>query len=258
MQHITYEGEGTSGKMIIFIHQSSGSSAVWQHQVTAPELQAHRLICLDMPGHGSAPQMESYSLPAMAAALQANIHAITGNAPYVLAALSISCNFIAEIAPQLRGCKGLFLTGAGLVGGTVTPANVMQPMEHGAVLFTEDPPETALRAYLSALTAVGNKAVIAGMAADYRRTDAAFRSGMATSLGRGEWNDEIACVAGSGMPVALVFGAEEKVIDAGYTNATPLHRHVQFIAGAGHLANIDQPAAFNRMLRDFADRAFMG
>lgn len=257
-KHLACSEKGTSGKTVIFIHQSSGSSDIWRQQLSDPQLKAHSLICIDLPGHGVAPREDFYSLPAVAASLLDAIHE-TGETDYVLAGISISCNLIAEIAPQLKGCKGIFLTGAGLIGGTITPADVMLPFEQAGVLFEEVPSEADLVAYQKALTCFENDTLLHSLCEAFRSTDAKFRTGMAGSLGKGEWSDEISNLANAGLPVALIYGAEERIINTDRISAVQLPKwrnEIQRIPAAGHLAHLDQPEKFNRLLREFLDEIF--
>ncbi|MGX5816746.1 alpha/beta fold hydrolase [Chitinophaga lutea] len=248
---VTTTGHGATA--LVFLHQANGSSRIWDQQINDSLFSAYARVCIDLPGHGASHAAGDYSLPALGRLLAPTLEALPYE-QYVLVTLSISGCLAAEALPSLTRCKGLFAAGSSLIGGNVTPATVMRPFEHGMVLFDANPSDEALAAYLGGLTRHRVNGTHNTMTADYRRTDPAFRTGLAVSLGKGQWSDQLGNAAAAGVPVGFVYGDDDRIIDPAYLEAAALRQWrgvLQTVADAGHLVNVDQPVAFNRLLSAF-------
>ncbi|SIN73579.1 alpha/beta fold hydrolase [Chitinophaga niabensis] len=250
--------KGNGRKALIFLHQACGSRRTWDKQVNDPLFEQYTRICADFPGHGASGPAEAYSLPVLGQALADTLQELDLDS-YIIVSLSMAGNIAAEALPRLRGCKGLFIAGGCLLGGEVTPLTVMHPFEHGAALFEAEPSEERLQGYVSGLVAVPATEVLETLIADYRNTDPAFRAGLAASLGRGEWSNQILHVEESGIPVAFVYGEQERIINNNYLNSVlpgKWRGTAHTLPSAGHLVSLDQPAEFNRLLAVFANEIF--
>ncbi|MBC9929763.1 alpha/beta fold hydrolase [Chitinophaga qingshengii] len=250
--------KGNGPRTLVFLHQACGSHRTWDKQVNDPLLEQYTRICIDFPGHGASGPADVYSLPLLGNVLADTLQQLKLD-EYILVTISLAGSVAAEALPQLKGCKGLFIAGGCLLGGAITPATVMIPFEHAAVLFEATPPEERLQGYVSGLVAVPATETLQVLTADYRKTDPAFRSGLAASLGRGEWSNQILQVEEAGIPVAFVYGSEERIIDNSYLDTVlpgKWRGGVHTLPAAGHLTSLDQPEEFNRLLAAFAKEAF--
>lgn len=245
--------QGHGSRALVFLHQACGSARAWDNQLNDPLFEQYTRISIELPGHGASLPAEAYSLPALGSMLSRTLQQLQPE-EYVLVTLSIGGCIAVEALPELNGCKGLFITGGCLLGGPVTPATLMRPFEYGMALFEADPPEERLQNYVAGLIATPVPGILQALATDYRNTDPAFRTGLAGSLSRGEWSDQIAHVEKAALPVAFVYGEKEQIVDGSYLEIIlPLKwcGAVQVLPAAGHLANLDQPAEFNRLLARF-------
>lgn len=255
---IHYEKIEGPGRTILFLHNSSGSLAVWDRQWQDNRLREYTLLRVDLPGHGdsarSASPEKDYSLSGMAQRILEMIEGLEIS-EYIVVAISLATNLIGEIADLLRGCKGIFLTGASVIGGELTPADILLPFEFGSVLFEEDPSNEALQNYFQGLVFHPEEQALKTLQRDYTRTDSRYRPTMGASIAGGAWTDEIRHLTALGKPLAWIYGHEEKIIRASYLDKIVLPRwrdRIHFIPGAGHLAPLDQPGAFNDLLLAFA------
>ncbi|MCA9981628.1 MAG: alpha/beta fold hydrolase, partial [Anaerolineales bacterium] len=68
-QKVAYYESSGAGPAILFIHGNSSSGQTFQHQLNSPLGETHRLIAVDLPGHGAsdpAPSLDDYGMPGYA------------------------------------------------------------------------------------------------------------------------------------------------------------------------------------------------
>ena len=250
--------KGNAATTILFIHGSSLSSHIWDTQFSDPQLfQQYRLIAIDLPGHGqsswAADAPLQYSFKELAGIITSIVH-ILELKTYILAGLSIGTNLTGEMTAPLPGCKGFFLTGPSLMAPHISLDKIVLPFEHGAVLATPDPPDAALENYCKGLVFNHDTALLTHLKNGYRLTDPVFRSNLGSILATQAWNNEIAQLNKYGLPVALVYGKKEQIVNSIYLSTEIQHLwrdKIMLVEDAGHLANAEQPIVFNRLLLDF-------
>ena len=255
--------KGDAATTILFIHGSSLSSRTWDPQFSDPQLSGnYRLIAIDLPGHGQsswgADAALQYSFGELARIIKGVIDLLELKS-YILAGLSIGTNLAGELTAPLLGCKGFFLTGPSPTAPHIDLDKIVLPFEYGAVLATPDPTDAALENYIRGLVSSRDAALLAQLKNGYRHADPAFRANLGTILATRAWSNEIAQLNQHGLPVALVYGKEEQIVNAAYLRHEiphPWKDEMILVEDAGHLVNADQPAVFNRLLLDFA--AFAG
>jgi pimeloyl-ACP methyl ester carboxylesterase len=75
------------------------------------------------------------------------------------------------------------------------------------------------------------------------------------SFQTGGYKDEVAAIAQLSMPLAVVYGEQEQLINRNYTGGLAMpslwRRELQLIPDAGHAPHWEQPSVFNRLLEDF-------
>ena len=255
---ISYEKRVRTDKTILFLHHNSGSAAVWDAQWNDRRLAGYTLVRVDMPGQGASSHSlipdTDYTLSGLGHVLAEIVDRLELS-NYVISALSISTNIAGEAVRQLRGCRGLFMTGSSVIGDGITPEDILLPFQYGAALFEANPGDEELRDYIKGLVNEGQESTIEALVAWYREADQVLRPTLGKSIGAGNWSNEIDNLDASRIPVVLVYGDQEQVIDRGYLEkARPgnWRKHVRVLEKAGHLANLDDPEAFTRLLAGFA------
>jgi pimeloyl-ACP methyl ester carboxylesterase len=92
--------------------------------------------------------------------------------------------------------------------------------------------------------------------ADFRKTDGAARGCLGASAQQGLFQDEVAIVRDLVIPLAILHGAAEQIVDLDYlrrlTAPTLWRQEVQVIDNAGHTLQWEQPQAFDKLLDAFA------
>lgn len=258
------EKNSTAQNTIFFIHGNSVSSRSWKAQLNGEGLQDYRLIAIDLPAHGdsevSADPDADYSIPGLGAIMAAAIKALTTGAPYILAALSLGTNILAESLAFDLQPAGLVLAGSCLVGKKHTLDKFVYPDTNVAVVFTEQAPQNEVRLYASQVMINNDESLLDDFVADYYQVKLPFRSLLSSSIQEQKYNDQIALVHSADKPVLVVFGKEEQVINPDYLDDAPfpLWQNTIFkIPGASHLVQADQPEEFNKLLAEYAADAFV-
>nr|WP_121271716.1 alpha/beta hydrolase [Pedobacter schmidteae] len=249
--------------IIFFIHGNSISSASWKAQLESGLLKNYRLIAIDLPAHGdsegSSDPDGDYSIPALGKIVATAIKSIAKESPYLIAAVSLGTNILAESLAFNLNPEGIILAGSCLVGEKYTMDTFIYPGTNVHVVFTEQSPENDVRTYASQVMTTRDTAVVNEFVTDYYRVKPQFRSALSTSITQQQFNDEIELVASLNKPVLMIFGKDEQVINPDYLDSAPIklwNNQVYKIPGANHLVHIDQPEAFNQLLADYAGDIF--
>ena len=257
------EKNADAANTIFFIHGNSVSKSSWRKQFKNDLFSDYRLIALDLPGHGDSDKAvsnyEVYSLRGLASIMQKAVEQLNNQQPYILAALSVGTNVVAEMLNFNVTPKGLIFAGPSLVGRDYAVEEFVKPNTHVHVVFSKKalPDQVALygkEASLS-LDEVDQKT----FTGDYENTDGELRIVFGTSIAEKKYSDEIQLVIQKEIPCLVVFGLDEKVINPNYLDDAnlPLWKNTIFkIPGASHLVNIDQPEAFNKLAADFVKEVF--
>ncbi len=244
-----YEEHG-SGPPLMLLHGFAGTAAMWAPQVE-PLSSAHRLIVYDMRGHGrsAAPYaLSDYSLDIVVEDHYQLMRAL-GLERAVIGGLSlggfVSLHFQARHPDMVAGLI-LADTGAGYRGPGPSMDQTNQVWRRTAEVLVAGGIESYVESPLSALTYYSTAEVMRGHSA-IGLTNVSL--GVMTNPVRPPL-EEI------GVPTLVLCGER----DAPFLPlAEDLHRHIPgaekaIIPRAGHASNLDQPAAFNRLVLDFLHR----
>lgn len=248
-----YDEKGT-GLPVLLIHGFPLCRRMWQPQVAALSEAGYRVICPDLPGFGEnplsgrSPSMSTYADAVIALLDQLGIDkAVVGGMSmggYVL------LNLLERYPERLTGALFLMTRAAAddaagkekrtLLASQVSEGNLtVVPDAFTQVLFAPDTPQkkpelvAKVRQWMGSTSKEG---VAAGLLAMRDR------------------DDSVAKLSGFALP-ALVVGAE-------HDSAVPLEHsrllaeklpgaELKVIPGAGHMANLEQPEMFNRVLLEF-------
>jgi pimeloyl-ACP methyl ester carboxylesterase len=247
------EHNPTAPSTIVFIHGNSGSAQSWRKQYTSPLLQGFRQIILELPGHGSSTLCEpaSCSVTGLARICCKALELLHDDKPFILAGISLATNIIAEMLAFQPIPNGLVLAGPCMVGKEYPLQSLVKQGTHVHVVFQDEPDAAHLLAYARETSASTHPEDLELFMKDYKAVQSPFRSLLAQSISEGKFRDEVALISESGLPVLLIFGENEKIIETGYLDAAPINLwgdQIFKIDGASHLVNIDQPMAFNQLL----------
>lgn len=246
-EHIPGSRPGT----VILLHGYGLHRAMWEPQVASLREAGYSVINIDVRGHGGSRPTEAFSVKLAAE----DVHAIVEQerpGPFLLCGLSMGAFVVQEYAFLFGGAAGYMLTG-------VTP------------LFTPYPLwEKKLLAYSGAIMKYSytwnglKKAMTKGSA--FTEPAARTVAQMFDDIGKEEflvsWKGFTTCLheENHSFDAPLMVLAGEQDTRGSIRKLLPeWARHypgcsVETIPNAGHVANLDQPDAFNRHMLAFAER----
>ncbi len=250
-------------KTIFFVHGNSVSSRTWRKQLADTAFSKYRLVSIDLPAHGhsgvAADPYRAYTLPQLGRILAKVLLQLNNGYPYILAGVSLSTNIAAEMLAFEIDPKGVVLAGPSIIGAGILVENIIKPGTHVNVVFTDEPDTDDVKRYAGETSLSEDEDDLQVFIEDFQIVQVPFRSALAQSIGNNDYSDEIALLRKKNIPLLVVFGEDEKVIENKYLDAVPLPlwgERIFQIAGASHLVHIDQPDAFNKLLGEFTEACF--
>jgi len=240
---------------IVFLHGNSLSADTFSHQFSDPELQKMKLIAIDLPGHGKSarslhPEAEYNLFHFRVVVIKVLAH--LGILSYVMAGHSLGGHVAMECLPYLSGCRGLFLWGAPPAKLPIDTSILYYPTPEVGLMFTRDLDQSSVDALASLLACKNHQREVAAMIA---ATDPAFRQFLPASLAEGKVSDEYQLLCDSKLPVALIQGKHDALINLGYLQQLQLPHlwrdEVVIIDDACHAPQLETPREFNSLLKEF-------
>ena len=97
------------------------------------------------------------------------------------------------------------------------------------------------------------------MKQDFISVKTPFRSTILQNTINGKVSDEISLLESADIPLLIVFGEDEMLINHNYLDNAHLelwNSRVHKITEAGHMANLDKPEVFNQLLKSYCTKMF--
>ena len=250
-----YESPGV-GRAILLVHGNSSSSRIWQKQLQGPLGAKYRLIAIDLPGHGAsspAPDPEQGYSGVGYAAVIADVARELALKDAVIVGWSLGGHAVLNAAAAMPSAAGLMIFGTPPIGKGADAFSGFKGLS--ATAFTPSPSEAEIEEWLTSAFSPGYD-IPAFAAADFRNTDGNARGYLGASAQAGRLADEIEIVRHLKIPLAIVQGGEEQIVDLGYLQRLPAptlwRGKVQVIDGAGHATQWEKAEAFSAILDEFA------
>jgi pimeloyl-ACP methyl ester carboxylesterase len=250
---IAVEESGRGGLPLLLIHGNSSCRGVFRKQLQGRLAENHRLIAFDLPGHGEstdAPDpIRSYTRPGLADA----VIELLGKLGVTEAAVfgwSLGGHVGVEMMSRFPGMRGLMISGSPPVGrNNMAQGFVASP--HSGVAGRQELSLAEIDAFARAM--FGNP-VVPFIRDAVARTDGRFRKRLFEAARAGEGVDQRLTVETSLVPLAVVNGAADPLINLDYFNTVTYanlwegscHR----LAGLGH-APFWHASAFDPVLQRF-------
>lgn len=254
---IAYRESPGSGPAAVLIHGNSASSRAFARQLDGPLGQKHRLVAIDLPGHGASANAADpalYTMPGYAGVLTDLVGRL-GVEDAVFVGWSLGGHIVLEAAPDLPNARGLMIFGTPPLAFPPAMEAAFLPNPAMAAAFAADLTEQQAQAFVAACFKPGATDIPPSFLADTLRTDGRARAQLAASIAPDGYRDEVDIVARLTRPFAVLHGAEEQLVNAGYfatlTMPTLWRGAVQVIADAGHTPQWEQAAQFDALLEAF-------
>lgn len=248
------ESEGP-GLPILMLHGTGSCRAVFGMQLDSSLALKHRLIAVDLPGHGEsedAADPASYSLRGMTRTITELVERLELDR-FMILGWSLGGHIAIEMVGHDR-LAGMMLCGAPPVGhGPLAMLRAFRPSWDAPLASKEDYSDRDVARFFALCYGRGATPELLDA---IRRSDGRVRVATVRSLMRGECLDQKLAVQTAQVPVALVNGRDEPFVRLAYldTLAGPSlwHGMPLVIEDAGHAPFWDQPDEFNELLGAFA------
>lgn len=245
---------------IVFLHGNSLAADSFIAQLEDPALQNFSLIAIDLPGHGMSQYVpvasEKYNLFDFRDQVLECLRALKIE-NFIFAGHSLGGHVAMECLPFAGGCKGVFLWGAPPVTLPLDTSALFNPDPRVALLFTPDLSPGELHNLASLLTKPEHTKEIEKMVS---QSDPAFREKFPISFMQGKVSDEYMLLTSSGLPFAILHGADDELVNYKYYHALGLARvwrgKPQLIENCAHSIQIEKPEIFNDLLTQFYSDVF--
>jgi 3-oxoadipate enol-lactonase len=237
---------------LVFLHGIGGAARGWRGQLSAFS-DRYRAIAWDMPGYGGSAPLPAVSMATLADALQDFLRQVGATKP-ILVGHSIGGMIVQQLLTKSPGLP------AAIVLAQTSPAfgksdGDWQKEFIGARLGPLDRGETMVSlAPTLVKELVGDDPDIRGMelARDCMAAvpEASYRASMLALLGF----DQRSALKNIAVPTLVLAGSKDKnapaPMMAKMASYIPFAHYVE-LEGAGHLVNLERPAAFNAALDSF-------
>lgn len=254
--------KGNAPQKIVFIHGSSSAMNYWDSALESNWLANYELITIDLPGHGKSPKSNfperDYSIKGMPKFIAKFIkNEIKEN--YILVGHCFGTNIIGEIAGNLKGCKGVFLTNPVILGKGKQSSDILQPNSLITPYFVDYSSDADLKLLIDNATRCCDENGKQKLIVNYKNTDPKVRTVIAADVAALNYNDEITAIGKLKIPVAIAFGNEDTVTFPDYLDSISLKlwkNEIIKVPNAGHYLHSDQPELINEQLAQFAKECF--
>ena len=245
------------GLPIVLVHGSGASKAAFARQLDSPLAGAHRIIAIDLPGHGQSSYardpVEAYTIKGFATALGDVLDQLRVERAVVFG-WSLGGHIGIDLMTWHPAIAGLMLTGTppiqrgplGLLRGFHLHRDLFLASK---AQFSDDDANRFLR------ICFGDNATPPEFLASIKRADGRARKIVFNGMIRGDGVDQKRAVEEATVPIAVVNGSGEPFARLGYIGGLAYGAlwdgHCHVIEDAGHAPFWEKPAVFNALLERF-------
>lgn len=257
------EKNETAERTIFFIHGNSSSANFWNPQLDDPGLCAYRLIAFDLPAHGHSSEdpHHNYGVMDLGRTMAKAIKQLMKGEKYILVAISMGTNIVAEMLDDTINPAGIVLAGPTILGDEYSLQNISLPGLDLSVIFSDETPLFAVNNYYKEVLYTKCEHTATNLITSHLFVKAPFRSTLIGKAMEGQVSNELELLRRKGVPQLIVFGKEDLAINPDYLDEADLpkwNQKIYKIPEAGHLVSLEQPRAFNDLLLAYAEERFTG
>jgi pimeloyl-ACP methyl ester carboxylesterase len=246
------------GIPLVLLHGAGANRGVFEPQFASHLAERHRLIAMDLPGHGQSTDARDpatgYALPGLAHCVSRTLDAL-GVERCVVFGWSLGGHIAIELMhehPQL--VAGLMLSGAPPVARG--PIGMLRGFHASWDMLLASKEKFSPRDVERYARLCYGDGATPELLDAIRRTDGRARVFFSRSIMRGDGAEQKRTVEAAEVPVAMIDGEHDPLVRLNYI-ASLDYAHLwdgraHVIEGAGHAAFRDAPERFNTLLARFA------
>jgi pimeloyl-ACP methyl ester carboxylesterase len=249
---------------IFFIHGNSGSSRMWQRQLNSELLQQYRLVAIDLPGHGKSSASNNperdYSPIGTAKILSQVVNELAANSPFILVGFSYGTNVMAEMLPYDISPSGIVMIGSCVLGENYGMEKIFIQHNSPSIFFYNETDQKTVSLFLHGQMKLAEDTDVQNSIEDYLNVSPEFKAALFKTAAEGKISDEINALQNLNVPVCLIFGEEDKMININYLDDLPFtvwQNMIYKVADTGHWVNADNPEAVNQLIFGYATERFI-
>ena len=251
---LAVEESGQGGLPVLLIHGNSFCRGVFRNQMQGQIAKSHRLIAFDLPGHGQSsnaidPQ-RSYTRPGLADVAVELLDKL-GVTEVVVFGWSLGGHIGIEMIPRLPGMRGLMISGAPPVRNNQMSEG-FNASPHSGVAGKEELSKADVDGFVEGIFGESAETFLRHAVA---RADGRFRKRLFEAARAGEGVDQRLIVESSQVPLAVVNGGADRLINLDYFDtvayASLWEGRCHRLSGLGHAPFWGSPGDFDPVLERF-------
>lgn len=258
-----YEANENARCTLFFIHGNSGSSLMWSKQFSGSLREDYRLVAIDLPGHGdsfhSKNPIEDYSPLGTAKILSSVITYLATNNQFILIGFSYGTNLIAEMINYGIRPGGIVLIGSCVLGNNHGMGKVFLQNEQPSIFFYNENDRKVIERWFFANLIKPDKNDFQNVKNGYLKVSPEFKPVLFKAAGEGNLSDEIQLLHQLNIPVLILFGVRDGLVNINYLDDFPFpvwQNHIYKLSDAGHWVNIDEAEEFNSIVSNYVQKMF--
>lgn len=262
---IAVSESGGSGPPVLLIHGNSSCKEVFRNQMDGAIGRRHRLIAIDLPGHGKSSDARnprrSYSVQGYAD-MATEVLDRLGVGRFAVLGWSLGGHIGIEMFSRHDGMVGLLATGTPPVANSAESlGSGFRPSEHMGLTGKRDLSAAEIAAYARATC--GERAPFEDFLLDaVRRTDGRAREMMLGAFAAGWGADQLHIVETCKRPIAIVSGGDEPFVNNDHLRAVRYANlwdgQVHVLDGIGHAPFWEAPERFDPLFARFLGEVLAG
>lgn len=251
--------DGKSKGTIVFIHGNSSSSKVYEDVINS-DLITQTKIAVDLPGHGSSAQVydneEDFYMQSYCKVLLKLIASIDDD--ILLVGNSLGGHIAIEISEDIKRLKGLVIFGTPPVKKPLNLEDAFLPVVAFQTYFTEHPTDIDIQS--ASETTLYNKGKAIKVYKDFKLTNPKVRRAVGLDVAQGRLADEYSIFMRLKVPKFIIAGEQDPSVNLNYlkqiNKACKANCELKMIKNCGHYPSLDQPEAFNIIIKNITDKVF--
>lgn len=256
---IEYKEYG-SGKPVVLLHAFPLSGRMWKQQIESLTANKYRVIVPDLRGFGESSNFADINAMKDMADDVAELLQNLKIERAIFAGLSMGGYVLLSLYSRIPGKFAAFI-----LCDTTASADSEEQRE-SRFDFIEKIEKNGMQPLIDEMlpnltgefTKQNNRDLVAEI--EQMFTETRPQAAIAALRGMAAREDFSQLLKETSLPTLLIFGAEDKIIDA--ETADELHRRIPGsqlfkIENAGHYSNLEQPEAFNKIFVDFANKVIL-